>query len=244
MRKLYIVAIMAVLVILSVMPVSADIAADLAPETNAEGVQIAASVEEERDKLIGILEDATPEEIFAVRDQLEEAFLGLDLEGLDGFGKFYKFVADFKDLLVALFLFAGGALALLASKHLGKRIQTNNQNMIDAYNGSSEMWERARATVDGYTTSINAYLEESRHKDDLISVQAAEIERLQTERLAETKALTIALNQSRDASVAALRGYIAMIDSAPGIDEIYRKHFVSESEAAISAILGEVGDLG
>jgi hypothetical protein len=113
MRKLYIVAIVTLLIILSVVPVSADIAADLAPETNAEGVQIAASVEEERDKLIGILEDATPEEVFAVRDQLEDAFLGLELDGLDGFGKFYKFVGDFKDLFVALFLFAGGALTLL-----------------------------------------------------------------------------------------------------------------------------------
>lgn len=242
MRKLYIVAITALIVILSVMPVSADIAADLAPETNAEGVQIAASVEEERDKLIDILEDATPEEIFAVRDQLEEAFLGLELDGLDGFGKFYKFFADFKDLFAALFLLVGGALTLLASKLLGKKIQTNNQNMIDAFKGSSEMWEGAKATVDGYTTATNAYLEESRRKDELISAQTAEIERIQTQRLEETKAMTSALNQSRDASVAALRGYIMMIESAPGIDEIYRKHFVAESEAVIASILGEGGD--
>ena len=242
MHKLYIVAITTLLVILSVIPVSADIAADLAPETNADGVQIAASVEEERDKLIGILEDATPEEIFAVRDQLEDAFLGLDLEGLDGFGKFYKFVGDFKDLFVALFLFAGGALALLASKLLGKNIKINNQNMIEAYKGSSKVCEGVKATVDGYTTATNAYLEESRYKDELISAQTAEIERIQTQRLEETKAMTSALNQSRDASVAALRGYIMMIESAPGIDEIYRKHFVAESEAVIASILGEGGD--
>lgn len=242
MRKLYIVAITALIVILSVMPVSADIAADLAPETNAEGVQIAASVEEERDKLIGILEDATPEEVFAVRDQLEEAFLGLELEGLDGFGKFYKFFADFKDLFAALFLLVGGALTLIASKLLGKKIQTNNQNMIDAFKGSSEMWEGAKKTVDSYTTATNAYLEESRRKDEMISAQAAEIERIQTQMLEETKAMTSALNQSRDASVAALRGYIMMIESAPGIDEIYRKHFVAESEAVIASILGEGGD--
>lgn len=243
MRKFYIVAITALIVILSVMPVSADIAADLAPETNADGVQIAASVDEERDKLIRILEDATPEEIFAVRDQLEEAFLGLELEGLDGFGKFYKFVSDFKDLFAALFLLVGGALTLLASKLLGKKIQTNNQNMIEAFDGSSEMWKGAKETVDGYTNATNAYLEESRRKDEMISAQAAEIERIQTQRLEETKAMTSALNQSRDASVAALRGYIMMIESAPGIDEIYRKHFVAESEAVIASILGEGGDL-
>jgi hypothetical protein len=242
MRKFYFAAIVTLLVILSVMPVSADIAADLAPETNAEGVQIAASVEEEREKLIGILEDATPEEIFAVRDQLEEAFLGLELDGLDGFGKFYKFFADFKDLFAALFLLVGGALTLLASKMLGKKIQTNNQNMIDAFKGSSEMWEGAKATVDGYTAATNAYLEESRRKDELIAEQAAEIKLIQAQRLEETKVMTSSLNQSRDASVAALRGYIMMIESAPGIDEIYRKHFVAESEAVIASILGEGGD--
>ena len=242
MRKLYIVAIVTLLIILSVTPVSADIAADLAPETNAEGVQIAASVEEERDKLIGILEDATPEEIFAVRDQLEEAFLGLELEGLDGFGKFYKFIADFKDLFSALFLLVGGGLTLLASKLLGKKIQTNNQNMINAFNRSSKMWERAKATVDGYTTATNAYLEESRRKDEMISAQAAEIERLQTQVLEATKTMTVAMTQSRDASVASLRGYIRMVESARGIGEVDRKRFVEEQEKAITNILGEGGD--
>lgn len=242
MRKLYIIAIVALLIILSVVPVSADIAAGLAPETNADGVQIAASVEEERDKLIGILEGATPEEIFAVRDQLEEAFLGLELEGLDGFGKFYKFFADFKDLFAALFLLVGGALTLLASKLLGKKIQTNNQNMIDAFNGSSEMWKGAKETVDGYTTATNAYLEESRRKDEIISAQTAEIERLQTQVLEATKTMTVAMTQSRDASVASLRGYIRMVESAKGIGEVDRKRFVEEQERAITEILGEGGD--
>lgn len=242
MRKLYIVAIVALLVILSVLPVSAEIAADLAPETNAEGVQIAASVEEERDKLISILEDATPEEIFAVRDQLEEAFLGLELEGLDGFGKFYKFISDYKDLFAALFLLVGGSLTLLASKLLGKKIQTNNQNMIDAFKGSSKMWEGAKETVDSYTTATNAYLEESRRKDDLIFAQSAVIERLQTQLLDATKTMTGAMTQSRDASVASLRGYIRMVESARGIGEVDRKRFVEEQEKAITEILGEGGD--
>lgn len=242
MRKFYFAVIVSLLIIMSVIPVSADIASDLAPETNAEGVQIAASVEEERDKLIGILEDATPEEVFAVRDQLEEAFLGLELEGLDGFGKFYKFISDFKDLFAAMLMFVGGVLALLASKLFGKKIQINNQNMIEAYKGSSKVCEGVKATVDGYTTTTNAYLEESRRKDEMISAQTAEIERLQTQLMEATKTMTAAMNQSRDASVAALRGYIMMIESAPGIDEIYRKHFVAESEAVIASILGEGGD--
>lgn len=243
MRKLYIIAIVALLIILSVMPVSADIAADLAPETNAEGVQIAASVDEERDKLIGILEDATPEEIFAVRDQLEEAFLGLELDGLDGFGKFYKFTADFNDLFVALFWFAGSTLILWAFKLLGKKIQTNNQNMIEAVNRFFKMWMGAKETVDGYTTATNAYLEESRRKDEMISAQAAEIERLQTQVLEATKTMTVAMTQSRDASVASLRGYIRMVESARGIGEVDRKRFVEEQERAITEILGEGGDL-
>ena len=242
MRKLYIVAIVSLIVILSVMPVSADIAADLAPETNAEGVQIAASVEEERDKLIGILEDATPEEVFAVRDQLEEAFLGLELEGLDGFGKFYKFTADFNALFVALFWFVGSTLILWAFKLLGKKIQTNNQNMIEAVKRFFEMWKGAKATVDGYTTATNAYLEESRRKDELISAQAAEIERLQAQMLEATKTMTVAMTKSRDAAVASLRGYIRMVESARGIGEVDRKRFVEEQERAITEILGEGGD--
>lgn len=242
MRKLYIVAIVTLLVILSVIPVSADIAADLAPETNAEGVQIAASVEEERDKLIGILEDATPEEVFAVRDHLEEAFLGLELEGLDGFGKFYKFTADFNALFVALFWFVGSTLILWAFKLLGKKIQTNNQNMIEAVKRFFEMWKGAKATVDGYTTATNAYLEESRRKDEIISAQAAEIERLQAQMLEATKTMTVAMTKSRDASVASLRGYIRMVESARGIGEVDRKRFVEEQERAITEILGEGGD--
>ena len=242
MRKFYIMAILALLIILSVVPVSADIAADLAPETNAEGVQIAASVEEERDKLIGILEDATPEEVFAVRDQLEEAFLGLELEGLDGFGKFYKFTADFNDLFVSLFWFVGSTLILWAFKLLGKKIQTNNQNMIEAVKRFFEMWKGAKETVDGYTTATNAYLEESRRKDEMISAQAAEIERLQTQVLEATKTMTVAMTQSRDASVASLRGYIRMVESARGIGEVDRKRFVEEQERAITEILGEGGD--
>ena len=242
MRKLYIVAIVTLLIILSVVPVSADIAADLAPETNAEGVQIAASVDEERDKLIGILEGATPEEVFAVRDQLEEAFLGLELEGLDGFGKFYKFTADFNDLFVSLFWFVGSTLILWAFKLLGKKIQTNNQNMIEAVKRFFEMWKGAKETVDGYTTATNAYLEESRRKDEMISAQAAEIERLQTQVLESTKTMTVAMTQSRDASVASLRGYIRMVESARGIGEVDRKRFVEEQERAITEILGEGGD--
>jgi ribosomal 50S subunit-associated protein YjgA (DUF615 family) len=114
--------------------------------------------------------------------------------------------------------------------------------MIEAVKRFFEMWKGAKATVDGYTTATKAYLEESRRKDEIISAQAAEIERLHTQVLEATKTMTAAMTQSRDASVASLRGYIRMVESARGIGEVDRKRFVEEQEMAITEILGEGGD--
>ena len=133
-------------------------------------------------------------------------------------------------------------MILWAFKLLGKKIQTNNQNMIEAVKRFFEMWEGAKKTVDGYTTATNAYLEESRRKDEIISAQAAEIERLQAQMLEATKTMTVAMTKSRDAAVASLRGYIRMVESARGIGEVDRKLFVEEQERAITNILGEGGD--
>ena len=242
MRKIYIAAIVALLIVLSIVPASADIAADLAPETNADGVQIAASVEEERENLIDILEDATPDEVFLIRDKLEEAFLGLELEGLDGFGKFFKFVNDYEKLMVALLLFLSGVFLLIAVKILIKHITVVNGNIISAFKQTSELMEGAQTTIDGYTTANNAYLEDSRRKDEIISAQLATIEGIERERLEETKRMTLSMDQSRDAAIESLRGYIKMIEASPGIDKMTRDHFVTGFEAVIDKILAEGGD--
>lgn len=166
-------------------------------ETEAETMTIGEIVDAEKDRnwILGVIEQATPEEVDKMQEAIENAILGLETEDFGGWDWAYKLV---KDNAHTLSLVAVG-FGLLVTAIVGfvkvKRDKVLNHNVIVSTETAHRLCEENTAVIKEYTAqmaeltkAVGELMAEVKEKDEIIAKLTAEETALVKQELAEHEA--------------------------------------------------------
>lgn len=171
--------------------------ADTTTETEAETMTIGniADAEKDRNWILGVIEQATPDEVDKMQEAIENAILGLETEDFGGWDWAYKIVTDNAH---ALSIIAVG-LGLLVTAIVGivkvKRDKMLNHNVIASTETAYQLCEENKKVIEGYsaqiadlTKSVGELMAEVKAKDEIIAKLTAEETALVKQEMAEHEA--------------------------------------------------------
>ena len=171
--------------------------ADTTTETEAETMTIGniADAEKDRNWILGVIEQATPDEVDKMQEAIENAILGLETEDFGGWDWAYKLV---KDNAHTLSIIAVG-LGLLVTAIVGivkvKRDKMLNHNVIVSTETAHRLCEENTAVIKEYTSqmaeltkAVVELMAEVRAKDEIIAKLTAEQTALVKQEIAEHEA--------------------------------------------------------
>ena len=166
-------------------------------ETEAETMTIGEIVDKEKDRnwILGVIDQATPEEVDKMQEAIENAILGLETEDFGGWDWAYKLV---KDNAHTLSIIAVG-LGLLVTAIVGivkvKRDKMLNHNVIASTETAYQLCEENKKVIEGYsaqiadlTKSVGELMAEVKAKDEIIAKLTAEQTALVKKEMAEHEA--------------------------------------------------------
>lgn len=171
--------------------------ADTTTKTEAETMTIGdiADAEKDRNWILGVIEQATPDEVDKMQEAIENAILGLETEDFGGWDWAYKIVTDNAH---ALSIVAVG-LGLLVTAIVGivkvKRDKMLNHNVIASTETAYQLCEENKKVIEGYsaqiadlTKSVGELMAEVKAKDEIIAKLTAEETALVKQEMAEHEA--------------------------------------------------------
>ena len=174
-----------------------ETATETEAQTEAETMTIGDIVDAEKDRnwILGVIDQATPEEVDKMQEAIENAILGLETEDFGGWDWAYKLV---KDNAHTLSLVAVG-LGLLVTAIVGivkvKRDKTLNHNVIVSTETAHRLCEENKKVIEGYsaqieelTKAVGELMAEVRAKDEIIAKLTAEETALVKQEMAEHEA--------------------------------------------------------
>ena len=165
--------------------------------TEAETFTVSDVLETEKDRnwILGVIENATPEEVDKMQQAIENAILGLETEDFGDWDWAYKIVTDNAH---ALSLIAVG-LGLLVTAIIGivkvKRDKMLNHNVIASTETAVQICEENQKVIEGYASQIAELskavaelMAEVKAKDEVIAKLTEEETALVKQEMAEHEA--------------------------------------------------------